>query len=179
MAAAVAAHVYTFPDSQPMPLRKASADLKSIRGKLSTMRTTRKQLHIITCVSLCDLVGLRTGADELHYCWMSVHFESHKNLYSDRLEDEILQVVPDRARLHLHCGDTSTRTPRPLHYNVGFKRAPRVQADKIMQVNIEMWEGGFCRARKMYHSTWRLVDDNFHITCIILSSHCVRSSPAR
>ena len=79
---------------------------------------------------------------------MSVHFESHKNLYSDRLEDEILQVVPDRARLHLHCGDTSTRTPRPLHFNVGFKRAPRVQADKIMQVNIEMWEGGFAELVK-------------------------------
>ena len=125
MAAAVAAHVYTFPDSQPMPLRKASADLKSIRGKPSTMRTTRKQLHIITCVSLCDLVGLRTGADELHYCWMSVHFESHKNLYSDRLEDEILQVVPDRARLHLHCGDTVGRR------NIASCSGPRAAASTL------------------------------------------------
>ena len=79
---------------------------------------------------------------------MSVHFESHKNLYSDRLEDEILQVVPGRVRLHLHCDDTSTRTPRPLHFNVGFKRAPQVQADKIMQVNIEMWEGCFAELGK-------------------------------
>ena len=120
----------------------------------------------------------RTGADELLDCWMSVHFEPQKNLYSDRLEDEILQVVPDRVRLHLHCDDTSTRNPRPLHFNVGFKRAPQVQADKIMQVNIEMWEGGFCKARKMSHSPWRLADDDFHITCNILSTHCVGSSPA-
>ena len=178
MAAAVAAHVYTFPDSQPMPLRKASADLKSIRGKLSTMRTTRKQLHIITCVSLCDLVGLRTGADELHYCWMSVHFESHKNIYSDRLEDEILQVVPDRARLHLHCGDTSTRTPPPPTFQCWLQAgtpSPGGQNNASQHRNVG---GGVCRARKMYHSTWRFVDDDFHITCIILSSHCVRSSPA-
>ena len=77
---------------------------------------------------------------------MSVHFESHKNLYSDRLEDEILQVVPDRVRLHLHSDDTSTRNPRPLHFNVGFERAPQVQADKIMQVNIEMRGAGVLKS---------------------------------
>ena len=78
-----------------------------------------------------------------------MYFESYKNSYLLRWKNEILQVVPGRARLHRNCDAASTRNPRPPHVNVGFKRAPQVREDKITQVNIEMREGGsWFRARK-------------------------------
>ena len=96
------------------------------------------------------LADLRENqVDERHESWKSMHFESHKNNYWLRWKNEILQVVPSRARLHRNCDAALTRHPRPPHVNVGFKRAPEDQGDKITQVNIDMWEGGsWFRARR-------------------------------
>ena len=120
------------------------------------------------------LADLRENqVDERHESWKSMHFESHKNSYWLRWKNEILQVVPSRARLHRNCDAALTRHPRPPHVNVGFKRAPEDQGDKITQVNIEMWEGEVGSELGGERFSLAFAFDALNVTCDISSPHCV------
>ena len=88
------------------------------------------------------LGGKETKDDGWRNYWTPASFESLKNVCFLRWENEIMQVVRGRMRLHADSDAISTTPPRPLHFNVGLDEAPHVQEDKIMQVNIEMWGGG-------------------------------------
>ena len=71
-----------------------------------------------------------------------MYFESLEHVCFLRWENEIMQVVSGRMRLHTVCDTISKPSPRPLHFNVGLDEAPHVREDKTMQVNIEMLGGG-------------------------------------
>ena len=97
------------------------------------------------------MAGKEIEADEWHDYWTPVYFESLKHVCFLRWENEIMQVVCGRMRLHTDCDTISTPSPRPRHFNVGLDEAPRVRGDKLRKSTLK------CRGREFLRDRGNLI----------------------